>query len=450
MGARPRAFYGWFVALAAFAVLATAYGAQFSYGVFVRAIEDDTGWSRGQLAYPQSIYIFVYSVLSVASGWATDRFGPRVVVALGAVLLGSGYVLMSRVQELWQVYLVLGLVAGVGMSASFVPCNATVVRWFVRRRGRALSISSSGGSVGNIVAPLAAAALIGSIGWRSGFAVIGIVSAAVMLVCAAVLVRDPEQLGLRPDGDPPLPARARGGEEPLALGAAVDVDASAPASITEASYTARQAVGTGSFWVMFFVFLLTWMAVFVPMVHLPAFAEDLGHSKVAAASVLSAVGVGGLVGRLSMGTASDHVGRRPALAAMMGIQVIGFAGLAASSGLIPLYLSAVVFGFAYGGGVVIFPALVGDFFGRASAGAIVGMIFAGAGGPAAAGPFLAGYLFDATGSYRISLLAGVAVNLAALALITRLRPPAGRPVPVGAAQQAAPPAVGPAPSTAGG
>lgn len=414
-------FYGWYAALAAFAVLATAYGAQFSYGVFVRAMQDDLGWSRGELAYPQSVYIFVYSVLSVVSGWATDRFGPRAVVATGAVLLGAGYVLMSRVTELWQVYLVLGLVAGVGMSAAFVPCNATVVRWFVRRRGRALSISSSGGSVGNIVAPLAAASLIGSVGWRSSWAVIGVASTAIMLACAAILVRDPEQRGLRPDGDLPV----RGAAELVGGTPSRHRTAERTASVAhEARFTAGEAVRTGSFWMMFVVFLLTWMAVFVPMVHLPAFAEDLGHSKVAAASVLSAVGVGGLIGRLSMGTASDRVGRRPALAAMMALQVVGFAGLAASSGLLPLYLSAGVFGFSYGGGVVIFPALVGDYFGRASAGAIVGLIFAGAGGPAAAGPFLAGYLFDVTGSYRSSLLAGVAVNLAALALITRLRPPA--------------------------
>jgi MFS family permease len=406
-------------------------------------MQDDLGCSRGELAYPQSIYIFVYSVLSVVSGWATDRFGPRVVVAIGALLLGSGYVLMSRVDQLWQVYLVLGVVAGVGMSAAFVPCNATVVRWFVRRRGRALSISSSGGSVGNIVAPLAAAGLIGAVGWRSSWTVIGIVATAIMLACALLLVRDPERLGLRPDGDPPgaTPAAPR----PRPAGAAV-----AAPSAEERSFSAREALHTGPFWVMFFVFLLTWMAVFVPMVHLPAFAEDLGHSKVAAASVLSAVGVGGLLGRLSMGTASDRVGRRPALSAMMALQVVGFAGLAASSGLVPLYLSAVVFGFSYGGGVVIFPALVGDYFGRASAGAIVGTIFAGAGGPAAAGPFLAGYLFDATGSYRVSLLAGVAVNLAALGLLTRLRPPGVHPAGAGVLGRAAATAGRPAASTAGG
>ncbi len=421
IGKQPRLFYGWYVAVAAFVVLATAYGAQFSYGVFVRAMQDDLGWSRGELAYPQSVYIAVYSVFSVVSGWATDRFGPRIVVAIGAILLGTGYVLMSRVHALWQVYLVLGLIAGIGMSAAFVPCNATVVRWFVRRRGRALSLSSSGGSVGNIVAPLAAAALIGALGWRASWLWIGVGSAAVMVACAFVLVRDPEQMGLRPDGAPPDPGPAdpADAEVPMARAAGAGVGTLK----AEAVYTAGAAVRTQAFWVMYGVFLLTWMAVFVPMVHLPAFAEDLGYSKVVSASVLSAVGVGGLLGRLSMGVASDRFGRTSALGAMLALQVVGFAGLAVSSALVPLYLSAAVFGFSYGGGVVIFPALVGDYFGRLSAGTIVGLIFAGAGGPAAAGPFLAGYLFDVTGSYRVSLAAGVVVNVAALALLTRLRAP---------------------------
>lgn len=405
------------MAAAAGSVLGIAYGAQFSYGVFVRAMEDDLGWSRGQLAAPQAAYIFVYSALSFLSGIATDRYGPRVVIALGAVLLGSAYAMMSLVTSLWQVYLILVVVGAIGMSASFVPCNATVVKWFVRKRGRALGVSASGNSLGNIVVPLIAASLISTFGWRQSWLLLGIGAAVIMSAAASAMARDPESVGLLPDGDAHDPRVV-----PRAVGAAAT-------ATVEAAYTAREAMRTQAFWIIYGVYLLTWMAVFIPLVHAPAFTEDLGYSTLTGASVVSAIGLGGLFGRLTVGPASDRVGRRPALATMLVFEASAFVLLALGSTLSLLYPAAFLFGFAYGGGVVVFPALAGDFFGRASAGAIVGMIFAAAGAPAATGPFVAGFLFDATGSYRVAFVLGAIVNLASLGLLTQLRPPARSPVP---------------------
>ena len=134
-------FYGWRVVAAAFTVLFVAYGLQFSFGVFVNEITDDTGWSRADILLPYAVYVALYSWLSSVSGWATDRYGPRRVVAIGAVILGIGWAGFGLAHALWQVYLTLGVVAAVGMSATWVPCNATVVRWFVRRRGTAVGVA---------------------------------------------------------------------------------------------------------------------------------------------------------------------------------------------------------------------------------------------------------------------------------------------------------------------
>jgi len=119
--------------------------------VFLPAISADTGWDRASLSVPYSLYVFIYSALGAVTGRLTDRWGPRVVLTVGGCLLGCGVALMSRVQALWQIYVSLGLVAAAGMSAAYVPCNATVVRWFTQRRGLALSITSSGASFGNFL-----------------------------------------------------------------------------------------------------------------------------------------------------------------------------------------------------------------------------------------------------------------------------------------------------------
>ena len=407
-----RIFYGWIVLGLAFTVLFFAYGIQFTFGVFMPAIEADTGWDRASLSLPYALYVFLYSALGAASGWATDRWGPRVVILSGGCLLGGGILLTSQVRELWQLYVSLGLIAAMGMSAAFVPCNSTVVRWFTRRRGLALSISTSGGSMGNFLFPPLAAALIGAYGWRSAYLILGSVGLAVIGLCAVFIVRDPQQLNLQPDGAPPAPAQ----EEPP------------PHTASGAGYTLAEARGTLSFWLLNLVFTLTWLVVFMPFIHLVPFAIDLGVPQVGAATVMSVMGLGSLGGRLLSGAISDRLGRLPTLGVSLALQVLAFVGFMLSSDLRLLYPSALIFGLAYGGAATLFPAIVGDFFGLISVGAIVGFIFAVAGSTAAFGPYIAGYMYDASGSYETAFLLGAGLNLLGLGALFFVRKPPAKGV----------------------
>jgi len=193
---RSRIFYGWIIVGCTFTVLCVAYGIQFTFGVFLPAISADTGWDRASLSVPYSLYVFIYSALGVVTGRLTDRWGPRVVLTVGGCLLGCGIALMSRVQALWQIYVFLGLVAASGMSAAYVPCNATVVRWFTQRRGLALSVTSSGASFGNFLFPPLVAASISAYGWRRTYLILGLLGAAVISAGASFVVRDPERMNL--------------------------------------------------------------------------------------------------------------------------------------------------------------------------------------------------------------------------------------------------------------
>jgi MFS transporter, OFA family, oxalate/formate antiporter len=404
----PKFFYGWVVVACTFTVLCISYGIQFTFGVFMPFISTDTGWDRGSLSLAYSMYVFVYSMLGIVSGRLTDRLGPRVVLTVGGSLLGTGVMLMSGVHALWQLYVVLGLIAATGMSAAYVPCNATVVRWFTLRRGLALSITSSGSSFGTLIFPPLATTLIAAYGWRRTYLLLGLLAVGGVVSCATFIARDPEKMGLLPDGEatPEIPTT-------VALGEDLPIE----------NWTLAEAQRTRAFWILNFIFTLTWLVVFMPMIHIVPFAIDLGISHFLAAMTISVIGIAGFAGRLSIGPISDRLGRVPTLGMCLLLQALAFLGFTTSTGLSLLYPAAAVFGFSYGGVTALFPALIGDFFGRVAIGAIVGFTFALAGSPAAFGPFIAGYLYDATKNYHAAFILGASLNLAALVLLFVLKKP---------------------------
>ncbi len=396
-------FYGWVIVGAASVVLFVAYGIQFSYGVFVKAMGEEMGWTRAQTALPYAVYVFLYSALSATSGRLTDRFGPRRVVGAGAILLLVGWGLSSRAREPWHLLVAMGCIAAFGMSGTWAPCSGTVVRWFTRLRGTAVSISTSGGSVGNLVVPLVAALLVGAIGWRSTMLGMAIGGGVVIFLAAQLLHRDPESRGLHPDGD------------------------AVATPVPTSTLTLADVQWTTPFLLIVGAYALTWLTVFVPFVHAPAFAEELGASDISAATVLSATGVGGILGRLASGGISDRVGRFPTLLAMFGLTAFAFFLFASAEGIGPIdgglavmWPAAVVFGWAYGGSTALFPALVGDIFGRTHAGAIIGAVFARAGSTAALGPYVAGWLYDSTGAYGTAFLLCGVLNILGLGFVVAL------------------------------
>lgn len=399
-----RIFYGWVVVGGAFLVLFTAYGSQYAFGVFFSALLDEFGWSRAQLSGVFSLYAFLYCVLGLGAGRLTDRWGPRVVVALGGVFLGTGLAGMSQVSTLWQPYISYGVVAGIGMSTAYVPCTATVAKWFVRRRGLALGVASSGGSLGTFALPIAAAALVAELGWRRAYLVFGGGVLLILNLVALLMTRDPELLGLLPDGE----RRPSSTQEGPTQGV---------------HWTLARAVRTGAFWLLFGVFAATWMPVFIPMVHAIPFARDLGISPLYAATVISALGIAAVFGRVVMGGMSDKIGRKSALGLSIGLQVVAFLGFLGVDGLPTLYLVALGFGFSYGAISTLFPAMVSDFFGRKEAGGLVGFLFTLAAPAAALGPVGAGWIYDVAGSYAWAFLLSALLNGTSLILLLFARPP---------------------------
>jgi len=400
----PRFFHGWIVVAGAFLILFMAYGTQYAFGVFFTALIDEFGWSRAGLSGVFSLYAFTYAAFALVSGRLTDRWGPRAVIAIGGVLLGLGLIAMSRVSALWQPYVCYGLVAALGMSTAYVPCNATVAKWFTRRRGLAIGLASAGGSLGTFALPPVAHLVVSRLGWRWAYVVFGVAVILALNALAVLMRRDPETMGLGPDGD----ARPR--------------DATARAE----GWTAGRAMRTRAFWLLFAVFGATWIPVFVPLVHLVPMARGLGVSPLLAATLVSALGAAALVGRLLMGGASDRIGRRAALAVALALQSAAFVGFALARELPGLYAASLVFGFSYGAGSTLFPAAVADFFGREQAASLAGLLFALAGSLAAWGPLAAGFIHDRAGDYQLAWWLSAGFNALALILLAFARPPAAR------------------------
>jgi len=401
---RPAPFYGWVVVGTAFSVLFMAYGAQFSFGVFFSALLEEFRWSRGALSGAFALYAFGYSGLAVVSGHLTDRWGPRAVIAVGGGFLGAGWIAMSMTSSLWHPYVFYGVVAALGMSTANVPCSATVARWFVRRRGLATGLATAGGSLGAFCLPPLAQMLVSGVGWRRAYVIFGAAILLSLNLLAPLMKRDPEGLGLTPDGDSPAETRVA----PLETGR---------------DYTMSKAMRTRAFWVLFSLFAATWIPIFAPLVHLVPLARGLGVDPLVAATLVSALGMAGIVGRLVMGSLSDRIGRRSAIGIGLVLQILAFLGFAVAGSLPALYAASIAFGFSYGAVASLFPAIVADFFGREQAGSLVGLLFAMSGSMAALGPLGAGFIYDRTGSYGPAWVASAALNVVALGLLAWARPP---------------------------
>jgi MFS family permease len=407
----PRFFYGWVVLACVSTVLLLTYGVQYSFGVFFTSMLPDLGWSRASLASAFSLYSLVYIGLSVASGHLTDRLGPRWVIAFGGCCLGSGMILVSRIQAPWQLYLFYGGLAGIGMSAAYIPCTATAIKWFRHRRGLAVGIAGSGASLGIAGMPPLSEMLIARFGWRQTYLLFGIVVLVSINVLAVFVVRDPETLGLQPDGD--------GTRKPPA-------DIAPPGTADESTWTFGEAVRTSTFWLLTGVMVLSLLTIPAVFVHLPQYASDL-QLQVPRARFVMLIGLWALLGNLMLGRLSDLFGRRWVFGLSLIIGALALGGLTAARGVTLLTVASACFGVYYGTFASLFPAVMSDCFGRQHVGVLTGFSFALGSITSALGPMVMGSVADQTGQYPLAFLGGTVVNSLVVLLFTLARPPVRKP-----------------------
>ncbi len=388
---KPKFFYGYVVLLATFGIMVMAGGRWVSFGVFFEPMLTEFGWTRATLSGAASLRMFLAALLGIAGGRLTDKFGPRPVVTVCGLFLGLGFFLMSRINTIWQLYLVFGVITGVGMSGLWVPMISTIARWFVKRRGMMTGIILSGVSLGTIIMPPLATWLITTYGWRTAYSIIGLAAMIVIIPATQFIKRDPAQVGQLPDGENGVKAES------------LDLPAR--------SLPLREAIHTRQFWTLGAIFGSLWFSQMVIWVHIVIHAIDLGIPAMSAANILAIMGGVSIAGRILVGSAADRIGNKPILIMGFTLIVVSLLWLLVAKELWALYLFAVIFGFGFSGLVVLEAPLIAKLFGLGSLSVIMGsaeFVSATFSTPSA---IVVGYIFDIMGSYQLAflILAGVSI-----------------------------------------
>jgi MFS family permease len=398
-------FYGHVIVVAAFMIQVIAWGINNSFGVFFHPLLTEFGCLRSTLSGAASLSFLIHGFVSIFIGGLNDRFGPRVIMSGCGLFLGLGYVLMAKVNAVWQLYLFFGVVVGIGLSGMDVLLLSTVARWFARKRGMMSGIIKVGTGVGMVIMPVFSAWLISTYGWRTSFAVLGLIILVFILTLGQVLVRDPSKKGQLPDHE----------KEPDTL----------RLDLTENGLVFQQAVQTREFWTVCTVYFIILVCVYTILMHIVQHAIDLRISTSDAASILASIGGASIAGRLVMGAASDRIGNKKALIVCLFFLLMGLIWLQTAKDLWKFYLFAVVHGFAHGGFFALVSPLVAGLFGTRSHGLILGFVIFSSTIGGAIGPVMAGYIFDVSESYRLVFWILSAMSLAGLLLTASLRPVGG-------------------------
>lgn len=393
-------FYGYIIVAASFLVITMMWGAAYCFGVFFKPLIAEFGWTRATTSGAYSLSMIFTGVLSLVAGRLTDKIGPRLVITGCGLFLGAGYLLMSQVNAIWQLYLFYGVIVGIGMGGSFVPTATTVVRWFVKRRGVMAGITASGVGMGTLIMPPIANWLISAYGWRISYLIVGSVALVLITLAAQFLKRDPGQMGCVPYGES---------------------ESEENRYVQSTGFSLQQALRTRLFWMFSIALICFGLNLGTVMVHIVSHAIGLGFSTASAAGILAVVGGISVGGRVIMGSASDRIGNKITLVISFSLVSIALLWLLASRELWMLYLFAIVFGFGYGGMAALGTPVVAELFGLSSLGAIMGVTMICVEGAGAVGPVVAGHIFDITGSYNLAFTIYAVLSLISVALIVRLK-----------------------------
>ncbi len=374
----------WLTVVAAFCSSGITLGVAYSFGAFFESMSEEFGAAKGATAVVFGVTTFLFFSLSTITGRMSDRFGPRVVLLIGASALLVGLIATSRVQSLELGYVTYGAGVGVAAACGYVPMVSVVGGWFREQRALAVGVAVAGIGVGTSVLSPLAAALIDRWGWRDTYVGFGVVGSLVLVACVPLIARPPGD-GL------PQPSRFA---DALASSVFHRVAASA--------------------------FALS-LALFVPFVFVGQYATDRGIGTVRAAVLVGVLGASSVLSRVGFGSLVRRFGSfrlyRTCLAIAAASFVVWF--LAGSSyGLLVMF--ALVLGIGYGGFVALSPIVISDRMGVAGLGSILGLLYSASGLAALIGAPTAGWLIDRTGGYRWTIAVCAVCASASVALLSGL------------------------------
>jgi MFS family permease len=394
-------FYGWVIVGIGIIVTCIGMGSMMSLGVYLQPISQDMGWTRTGISFTAVLAFLAMGFGSFLWGTLSDRFGTRLVVLAGGVILGVGLIGASLAVTLWQFQLLFGLLVGLAAGSFYTPLTASVTRWFTANRSLAVALVSSGMGLGSLlIAPLSRW-MITNYDWRSAMLTIGVL-ALVVIIPAALFVRRP------PVGE--------------VIGGAADRGAGGR------DFTIGEVIRTPQFAAISLTFFCCCAAHSGPIFHMISYAVDCGISSMTAATVFGTTGLASLSGRIVCGLIADRVGAKQTLVTGLAVQALAVSLYIVTKGTVGFYALAAMFGLAFGGVMPLYAILVREYFGAKVMGSAFGAAAMISTLGMALGPWAGGWLFDTFGSYFWMYIGSFGIGLGAVAIAFTFRPPQRRPL----------------------
>ena len=386
--------YRWVIVAAGGLLGCVAIGVMFSLPVLLRPNAEDTGWSTTGVSTAMTIGFLALAFASMIWGGLSDRFGPRVVVLAGSVLLAASMAAASRATSLIEFQLVFGLVVGAATAAIFAPMMACVTGWFETQRSLAVSLVSAGMGMAPMTMSPLAAWLVTDYDWRTTMLILAVIAAAIMIP-ASFLVRSPPAL---------QSANA------------------APSPQAEPEMSVRQAVRTPQFVILLLTNFFCCATHSGPIFHTVSYAITCGIPMIAAVTIYSVEGLAGMGGRIAFGFLGDRFGAKNVLVTGLFLQAFGVLGYVFVSQLAGFYTVAVIVGFIYAGVMPLYAVIARENFPLKMMGTVIGgTAMAGSLGMAT-GPLLGGLLYDSFATYSWLYIGSWGMGLGAFLIAMAFKP----------------------------
>ena len=412
---RPRYFYGWKIVGAAFlSRFSFASGNASVLGLFFTPLNSEFGWSRTAIAAVLSLARLFEGLTSPLLGPIIDRYGPRMPMVIGGILLSLGFVGLSLMANLWQFYLIRGVLMAAGFALTgMLVTNTAVSNWFIRRRGRAIATAGMGTNTGMLIIAPVTVGIIAVWGWQTAWLFFAVLAWIVVVIPSAILMRRrPEDIGLQPDGD--LPPDSKAPNDPSRRGTTV---------AREAVWSRREVMRTPAFWLLIIGISSSMLAFQGVNISIAPYAEDLGLGAANIAAVLMVRSLATLAVAPVWGILSERVDSPPIRISPFFIQMLASAFLALADRGIMLWLGVVFYGAGFSGMMIVQEVIWANYYGRLTLGTVrstslpLQVLIAGG------GPVLINVVFDIVGSYRPAYAAFIGLYLLAALLVWFARPP---------------------------
>jgi MFS family permease len=385
--------YGWVIVAACCLMIFVTYGLAYSYAVFFKPLAGYFQWDRAAVSMIYSLAVIIRGAASIGTGWLADKYGARKIMVFCGLMMAAGYLLSSRVSVLWQFFFTYAVIEAIGMSGTMGIGTAMPSRWFARNRGLALGIVTAGSGLGTFLIVPLAERLVTAFDWSQAFIICGIGS-GVLMVAAALFLRDPP---------------------PVAM--ATDKKSQSPA----AGVTIAEAFRDSRMWLIIAAFLFFFFGSQIIIIHMVNYATDVGIDPLIAATFVSVIGAVSIFSRLSIGVIAEKIGLYLSLAITCLILAATFVLLLFTRSVWAFYLCAALFGIPYGGEVTQIPLVIGRFFGTRNMATLMGISVFGINLGGAFGAWFAGKIFDMTSSYNWAFIAGIISAMLSIGAVMLLK-----------------------------